>query len=168
MFHYFVIQGSIPSDQLEAKFKKSFVFNFYSLKILSKILCLLQLLLKLSQRASIEQEEHSVLLFSGIFTASIAGVYSVSMHTFSVLDHSKLNIKKNPASGSGEQEVCSAHVDSEASGAATCEMYVELAVGDELYAKGDYNIAGALFAPPGEHRFVSLLVHLLYAANPLN
>ena len=67
-----------------------------------------------------------------------------------------------------KQEVCSAHVDDKATGAATCAMYVELAVGDELYAKGGYNIAGALFATPGEHRFVSLLVHLLYAANPLN
>ena len=90
------------------------------------------------------------------------------MHTFSVLDHSKLDIKKNPATGSGEQEVCSAHVDNEGTGAATCAMYVELAVGDKPYAKGDNSIAGALFAPPGERRFVSLLIHLLYAANSLN
>ena len=49
-------------------------------------------------------------------------------------------------------------------------MYVELAVGDQLYAKGEDNPsqAGDLFAPPGERRFVSFLIHLLYAANPLN
>ena len=79
-------------------------------------------------------------------------------------------MKKNPATGSGEQDVCSAHVDNDNYGAAACIMYVELAVGDQLYAKGDDNPsqAGDLFAPPGYHRFVSFLIHLLYAANPLN
>ena len=87
------------------------------------------------------------------------------MHTFSTFQNSKFNVKKNPVTGSGEQEVCSAHVDSDNYGAAACIMYVELAVGDQLYAKG---ADGDLFAPPGEHRFVSFLIHLLYAANPLN
>ena len=92
------------------------------------------------------------------------------MHTFSVSEDSKFNVKKNPATGSGEQEVCSAHVHDNNLGPAACAMYVELAVGDQLYAKGDYSPSqsGELYAPPGEHRFVSFLIHLLYTAKPLN
>ena len=108
------------------------------------------------------------LKYPGIFTASIAGVYSVFFRTFTNSQYSKLHVKKNPATGSGEQEVCSAVVHDNNGSGDSCSMYVELNVGDQLYVKGQGSETGTVFAPNDTRKFVSFLIHLLYAANPLN
>ena len=104
---------------------------------------------------------------TGIFTASIAGVYSVFLKTFTNTQHSKLHVKKNPASRSGEEDVCSAVVHDDGGAGDSCGMYVELAVGDQLYTKGDSDGSSDAFAPNDTRKFVSFLIHLLYAANSL-
>ena len=103
---------------------------------------------------------------AGIFTANIPGVYSVFLRTFTNTQHSKLRVKKNPASGSGEEDVCSAVVHDDSGAGDSCGMYVELDVGDQLYAKGDSE-SGDAFAPNDTRKFMSFLIHLLYAANSL-
>ena len=108
------------------------------------------------------------LKYPGIFTASITGVYSVFFRTFTNSQHSKLHVKKNLASGSGEQEVCSAVVHDNDGSGDSCSMYVELNVGDQLYVKGQGSETGTVFAPNDTRKFVSFLIHLLYSAKPLN
>ena len=103
---------------------------------------------------------------AGIFTASIPGVYSVFLRTFTNTQHSKLRVKKNPASGSGEEDVCSVVVHDDSGAGDSCGMYVELDVGDQLYTKGDSE-SGDASAPNDTRKFVSFLIHLLYAANSL-
>ena len=104
--------------------------------------------------------------FSGKFTVSVPGVYSVSLHVFghgSTSHNAKLDLILNKADGGGATRVCAAHVQNVVFGAASCATLLELTTGDQLYAIGEQNGAVYAIATP----FSSFQAHLLYKADIL-
>ena len=100
--------------------------------------------------------------------ASIPGLYTCTLYTFSTVEYSKLNIVKNPADGSAWYYVCAAHVHVKDAAPASCGAYVELTNGDELYAVGLEN--SQAYTPNGSPYmpFVTFQCHLIYKAEVLN
>ena len=104
------------------------------------------------------------MLIVGIFKASIAGVYSMSIHAFSHNatpedTSAKVNVYLRKA-GVNETGICAAHVAAYVHGAASCGTLVELNAGDELYCKGQG--VGTMWALPTP--FVHFQAFLLYKA----
>ena len=102
--------------------------------------------------------------FVGKFTTSVPGIYSITLYTFSAHNDSKQNVMKNPVGGSGEVNVCSAHVHDDDYAGTSCGALVELHAGDELYVKGE---AGQQYAPLNGQIHITFNAYLLYPANTI-
>ena len=101
-------------------------------------------------------------LILGIFTATVAGVYTVTLHVFSPGNHgnAKVQVEVDRADGSGTTIICRAAVASKTYGAATCGLLVELEVGDRMSCvglAGEIHVSGA--------RQASFYAYLLYKAD---
>ena len=99
-------------------------------------------IVKMSPQYHMEKPHSPLHLFSGIFTVSVAGVYTVALTVFGTRPTSeaaRLNMILNKADGSGQKIVCGAHVQEVIHEEASCSTLLELDVGDQLWAVGHSN-----------------------------